>query len=91
MRRDRAEDFAVGALAWLAEAELTDPFCNATGLDAAEIRRSAGEPWFLGAVLDFVASSDDWVRRCCAAQGVPPETLMAARAALPGGEQHHWT
>ena len=91
MRRDAAETFAIAALGWLAEAELVDAFLAATGTDAADLRGAAGDPAFLGAVLDFVAQSDDWVRACCAAQGRPPEALMVARAALPGGDQPHWT
>ena len=91
MKRDSAERFALGALEWLVEADLVGPFLDATGTDVDRLRSEAGDPGFLGAVLDFVASSDDWVRGCCAAQGRPPEDFRRARAALPGGEEHHWT
>lgn len=91
MGRDRAEDFAIHALTWLAQAELLDAFLAASGTGREALRDAAASPTFLGAVLDYVAQSDDWVRACCAARDVPPETLMAARAALPGGDLPHWT
>ncbi|MGB3555645.1 MAG: DUF3572 domain-containing protein [Jannaschia sp.] len=91
MRRERAELVALGALGWLAEAELLDPFQTATGADRDQIRAAAGDPVFLAAVLDFVMMSDDWVRGVCEAQSLPYESLLGARAALPGGDLPHWT
>jgi hypothetical protein len=91
MRRDRAEIVALGALGWLAEAELMDAFLDATGADREVVRRAAGDAEFLGSVLDFLLQDDAWVRGACRAQGVPPETLLEARAALPGGDLPHWT
>ena len=91
MRQDTAEIVALGALAWLAEAELLDTFQSSTGADIEMIRHAAQEPEFLGAVLDFVMMDDDWVRGVCIAQSLPFETLTAARAALPGGDMPHWT
>lgn len=86
-----AETVAALALSWLAEAELLDPFAAQTGADLAQVRALAADPAFLGAVLDFVLTRDDWVRDAAAAQGVPPERLALARAALPGGDLPHWT
>jgi len=34
---------------------------------------------------------DAWVMGFCDAVGLPYEAPMQARAALPGGEQVHWT
>jgi hypothetical protein len=34
---------------------------------------------------------DAWVLRCCEETGLDPNLMMAARAALPGGQQMHWT
>jgi hypothetical protein len=89
--QDRAEITALGALGWLAEAELLDAFAGATGADRAQIAAAAGDPHFLGAVLDFVLTRDDWAVGAAEAQGLPPEALAAARAALPGGDLPHWT
>ena len=91
MRREDAEIVALGALSWLAENELLDTFQGATGADLGAIRAAAGDPEFLGAVLDFVMSDDDWVRGVCGAQGLPYDGLLRARAALPGGDLPHWT
>ena len=85
------ETVAARALAWIAEAELLDPFAAQTGADLAQLRAAAADPAFLGAVLDFVLSRDDWVLAAAAAQDVPPEALLQARAALPGGDLPHWT
>jgi hypothetical protein len=91
MLRDRAEIVALGALGWLASNDLLDAFQGATGADRDQIRAAADDPAFLGAVLDFVLTSDDWVRGVCEAQGLPYESLLGARAALPGGDLPHWT
>lgn len=91
MRRDDAEIVAIHALSWLAENELLDTFQAATGADFTSIRNAAGEPEFLGAVLDFVMNDDAWVQGVCAAQGLPFDGLLRARAALPGGDLPHWT
>ena len=56
-----------------------------------ELRDRAAEPEFLGSVLDFLLMDDAWVVECCDAQGLAYDVPMRARAALPGGEQVHWT
>ena len=91
MRRETAEVVALEALGWLAEADLLDAFQAATGADVATIRNAAQEPEFLGAVLDFVLSDDEWVRGACTAQSRPYDALLRARAMLPGGDHPHWT
>ncbi len=91
MKSDRAELIALGALSWLAEAELLDAFQASTGADRDAIRAAAAEPEFLGAVLDFVLMDDAWVQGVCTAQSLPYEALLQARAALPGGDLPHWT
>lgn len=91
MRQDHAEVIALRALGWMAEAELLDAFQGATGIDRETLRNAAEDPEFLGAVLDFVLTRDDWVQGAGAAADVTPERLLAARAALPGGGNPHWT
>lgn len=91
MTADRAEIVALGALGWLAEAELLDTFQSTTGADQTAIRAAAGDPDFLGAVLDFVLMDDAWVQGVCQAQSLPYDALLQARAALPGGDLPHWT
>lgn len=91
MQRNHAELIALNALGWLAEADLMGAFQSATGADLDQVRAAADQPEFLGAVLDFVLSDDAWVQGAAAVQDVPPELLVEARAALPGGDLPHWT
>lgn len=92
MTRDAAETLALECLGWLAgDEELLPIFMGATGAGADDLRERAQDPVFLGSVLDFVMMDDAWVLRFCEAHARPGEALMQARAALPGGEQVHWT
>lgn len=91
MADDTPEIIAIQSLRWLAEFDLLDVFQTATGVDQAQIVNAAGDPGFLGAVLDFILTRDDWVLGAAQAQGLAPEALARARASLPGGEQVHWT
>ncbi|KIT16920.1 DUF3572 domain-containing protein [Jannaschia aquimarina] len=91
MLQEEAEIVALNALTWLASEGLLDAFQGATGADRSQIAAAAGQPEFLGAVLDFVLMRDDWVQGVCDAQDLPYEGLLRARAALPGGDLPHWT
>ena len=92
MRRDEAEMVAVRALGWLASNDdLMPVFLGATGASAEDLRAQAGDPAFLGSVLEFLAMDDAWIVSFCDAAGLGYEVPMQARAALPGGEQVHWT
>lgn len=90
--RDNAEVIALKALAWLAgNEELLPLFLGSSGLAPAELAARAAEPEVLGSVLDFILMDDVWVQGFCDSERLPYDRLMAARAALPGGEQVHWT
>ena len=92
MQRDAAETVGLRALAWLAgNDELLPVFLGSTGASLDDLRAGAGEPAFLGSVLDFVMMDDAWVVAFCDAAGLAYEAPMRARAALPGGGQVHWT
>lgn len=92
MRQDRAEMVGLQALAHLAAADdLIGAFLAATGADMAGVRAQAAEPAFLGAVLDFLLQEDRWVIGFAEAAGLHPAEVAEARAALPGGQQPHWT
>ena len=87
-----AETFALNVLTWLiGDQDLLPIFMNSTGTDGDALRENAGSPEFLGAVLDFLLMDDAWVLRCCEETGLDPNLMMTARAALPGGQQMHWT
>ncbi|MEM1100009.1 MAG: DUF3572 domain-containing protein [Pseudomonadota bacterium] len=92
MRRDAAETMALGALGWLVgNDELMPVFLGSTGANEADLRARAGEPEFLGSVLDFILMDDAWVVALCDAQGWAYTDLAEARMALPGGGQVNWT
>ncbi|MDF0602885.1 DUF3572 domain-containing protein [Psychromarinibacter sp. C21-152] len=92
MTREMAETLAVRALAWLAESDdLFGVFLGSTGISAGEVRARAADPEFLASVLDFLAMDDAWVTAFCDAAGLPYDSVMQARAALPGGQEVHWT
>jgi hypothetical protein len=92
MQRDAAETVGLRALAWLTgNDELLPVFLGSTGAGLDDLRTGAGDPAFLGSVLDFLTMDDAWVVAFCDAEGLPYETPMRARAALPGGGEVHWT
>ena len=92
MQRDAAETGGLRALAWLTgNDELLPVFLGSTGAGLDDLRAGAGDPAFLGSVLDFLTMDDAWVVAFCDAEGLAYETPMRARAALAGGGDVHWT
>ncbi|HCQ59304.1 MAG TPA: DUF3572 domain-containing protein [Sulfitobacter sp.] len=90
--QDSAETLALQALGWLAaNDDLLPVFLGSTGASEANLTKQASDPIFLGAVLDFLMMDDAWVIGFCDHLAIPYERIMQARAALPGGEQVHWT
>jgi hypothetical protein len=92
MQREAAETVGVQALGWLAgNDELLPVFLGSTGASLDDLRAGAGEPAFLGSVLDFLLMDDAWVVAFCDAEGLAYDAPLRARAALPGGAEAHWT
>lgn len=92
MKQDQAEALALQALAHIAgRDDLFDAFFFVSGAQPGELRRRAGDPVFLGAVLDFVLQEDARVIELAAELGVAPQDVAVARASLPGGQLPHWT
>ena len=96
MKAEQAEILSLSVLGWLAtQEELWPVFLGSTGADAGEIgaRLASGtvEAPLLIAVLEFLAMDDSWVLQAAGALSVPPEALMQALHALPGGAPVHWT
>jgi adenine/guanine phosphoribosyltransferase-like PRPP-binding protein len=78
-----AETLALQALVWtLAEPARADRLLALTGLDAQRLRRSAGDPETLAAVLGFLAAHEADLVACAEGLGVPPARLIAAQAAI---------
>lgn len=92
MKQDAAETLALRALGWLAgNDELFPVFLGATGASAGDVAARAGDPVFLGSVLDFLLMDDAWVIGFCDSAGLAYTLPLQARGALPGGAQTHWT
>lgn len=92
MRQEDAEALALQAVAWLiGENELLMAFLAASGAGAEDLRDRLQDPAFLGAVLDFLLLEDRFVLDFAASAGIDPLRIGAARQALPGGHQTHWT
>lgn len=90
--REAAETLAAQALAWLAgDPERLTFFLQSSGLSPSELMARAGEAQILGAVLDHLMTSDALVMAFCDAMGLSYLAPQAARQALPGGAQYHWT
>lgn len=90
--QESAETIGLKVLGWLAgNEELCPIFLGSSGASEADLRSGLLEPAFLGAVLDFVMMDDAWVVACCDALGLAYTDPMAARQALPGGDEVHWT
>lgn len=91
-RRESAETLALQAFAWLlAQDDLVGVFLNATGAGQGELAALAGDPVFLGAVLDFLMEDDARVIGFCDTASLPYTAVMQARAGLPGGALPNWT
>ena len=77
MKQDAAETVALQALGWLAANEdLMPTFMGATGASAEDLRTQAGDPVFLGAVLDFIMMDDAWVTGLCDTINVPYDRII---------------
>lgn len=92
MQPEAAQVLAIQALGWIAADDEVFPlFLGATGASIGELRARAADAEFLGAVLDFLMQDDRWVIAFCDACSHPYTAPQAARAALPGGAELHWT
>lgn len=90
--QERAEMVAIQALGWMAtDDEVLGQFLGASGASVDDLRSGAGDPAFLGALLDFLMLEDTWITAFCDSAGLPYDAPMRARAHLPGGAQMHWT
>lgn len=92
MQPEVAQVLAIEALGWIAaDDEIFPQFLASTGASLGDLRARAADTEFLAAVLDFLMLDDRWVVAFCDAGGHAYTALQAARAALPGGAELHWT
>jgi Protein of unknown function (DUF3572) len=87
MTLDRAMVIALNALGHIAGDEvLLQRFCRESGVDASDLRSLAGEPGFLGGVLDFMLADEARLLAFCEAERIQPGEPASARRALPGSD-----
>jgi len=92
MDKDRAELLAIHALGHIAaDDDLLGDFLDRSGLAPDELRARAGDPEFLGFVLEYLLGDEPRLLAFCEEAGLAPELPAAARRALPGGEEVHWS
>lgn len=92
MAPQAAERLALDALGWMAgQPEVLGALLAASGAGPADLRTMAREPEFLGFVLEHLLADEAALLAFAAEAGIDPTLPARARAALPGGEQPHWT
>ncbi len=83
-----AESIAIQALGFLAaDSERLDRFLGETGLEPGDIRRAAGEPGFMLAVLEHLCADESALLTFAANLGAGPEQVDAARQMLASAER----
>lgn len=81
--REEAEALAIEALTFIATSEdRLAAFIGITGLDLGAIRREAGTPEFLAAVLDFLMSDESLLLVFASHRALDPNFVALARRAL---------
>jgi len=85
--REAAESLALSVLAFLAERpDDLDRFLALTGLESGTLRQSAGQPEFLGGVLDHLLGDERLLMAFAGWADIPPEHVARARYGLPGAD-----
>lgn len=78
-----AEALALSALAaTLSDERRARRFLDLSGIDTAELRRAAGEPRLLAALIRFLEAHEPDLIEVSESIGVKPEALVAARRSL---------
>lgn len=73
------EATAIAVLGWLAqEPDMLSRFLALTGVQPGELRSAAGDPGFLGAMLDFILQHEPTLMAFCTATETPPDAVAAA-------------
>lgn len=92
MTPQSAQEIALQALSFIAaDPDLSGHFLSQSGASAADLRKSAGDPAFLGFVLDFLMMDDSAVIGFATQAECDPNDIATARAHLPGGDAPNWT
>ncbi len=86
MKPEEAETLALKALIFLAQSpDELGRFVTVSGILPDDLRRRAGDPEVLAAVMDFILADDARVMGLCESLETNTRLLHLARQALPGG------
>ena len=92
MNSEQAEIMAIRVVEWMATDRRTmSRFLVSTGQSLDDVSLRINEPDFLASALDFLLSNDNAIMAFCRDSGCNTSAPMAARQALPGGNDPHWT
>jgi hypothetical protein len=82
---ETAEMLAIAALAFIAEEpERLNGFLSVTGIPLEGIREAAGQPGFLGGVLEHMLGDETLLLAFADSAGIDPDGIARARSALGG-------
>ncbi|TNE56868.1 MAG: DUF3572 family protein [Alphaproteobacteria bacterium] len=91
MNQEQAQIIALQVLAYVAGEEAErEAFLAQSGLSPDELKASATDSQFLGAVMDFLLSDEARLLACCQSCEWPPELPARARLELPGATAGIW-
>lgn len=77
---EKAEILALEALAWLAgHPDGIARFLMVSGLEAADLRRAAGDRELLGSLLDFLLANEPLLLEFCQDTSISSRTVHAAQ------------
>ena len=83
--KDPAGTAALQALGFVAgDSDRLARFLALAGVSVDELKTRAGDPAFLGGVLDFVLEDEKLLLEFCEASGLKPASVARLRADLPG-------
>jgi hypothetical protein len=83
--RETAEMLAIAALAFIAEEpERLNGFLSVTGIPLEGIREAAGQPGFLGGVLEHMLGDESLLLAFADSAGIDPGGIARARSTLGG-------
>jgi hypothetical protein len=86
MQRNAAETLSLKALGWLAaDPKMLGRFLDVSGTEADDLRKRAGDPELLAAVVDYILADDALTAGFCKSESCSAQDLHRARILLPGG------
>jgi hypothetical protein len=87
MKPEQAQVIALNIMTFLiSEPDRAAALMHNTGMDAQDLRHAASNLQALAGVVDYLLSNDQLVVAFATDYGCKPESIMAVRRALPGGQ-----